>query len=151
MHDYRNAEEELHSVVNKIEKKAEQSIGHALKIYQVNLTLQSKTMSDDWLQSGNWTITQLTLYADRAQVREQFTENAANKVFLVANTSIQCSPLCVIFPMCPSDITESMLKICYLLHKVDVNYLLCPMMSGGLAMTTVLSPLITTANALFHL
>ena len=35
-----NAEEELHSVVNMIEEKAEQSAGHALKIYQVHLTYE---------------------------------------------------------------------------------------------------------------
>ncbi len=69
-------------MVNIIEKKAEQFIRHALKIYQFNLTLRSKTMSDDWLQSGDWTIMQLMLYADRAQVREQFTENAAKSIWL---------------------------------------------------------------------
>jgi hypothetical protein len=57
-------------VVNIIEEKTEQSIGHALKIYQVKLTLRSKTMTDDGLQSSECAITQLTLYADRAQVRE---------------------------------------------------------------------------------
>jgi hypothetical protein len=75
---YRNAEEELHSVVNIIEEKAERSVGHALKIYQVKLTSRSKTMTDDGLQSSDWTVTQLTLYADMAQVREYFTENVAN-------------------------------------------------------------------------
>jgi regulation of enolase protein 1 (concanavalin A-like superfamily) len=116
---YRNAEEELHSVVIIIEEKAERSIKHALKIYQVNLTSHSKTMRDNGSQPSDWSITQLTLYADRAQVREQFSENAANIVYSFANSSVQCSPLR------PSDITESMvLKICYPLHKVDVNCLL---------------------------
>jgi len=57
-------------VVNISQEKAEGSIGHALKIYQVNLTSRSKTKSDDGLQPSDWSITQLTLYADRAQVRE---------------------------------------------------------------------------------
>ena len=51
---YWNAEEELHFVVNISQEKAEQSIGHALKIYQVNLTLRSKTKSDDGLQPSDW-------------------------------------------------------------------------------------------------
>jgi hypothetical protein len=121
---YWNAEEELHSVVNIIEEKAERSIRHALKIYQVNLTSRSKTMRDDGLQPCDWSITQLSLYADGAQDREHFTENVANIVYLFANWSIQYSPLRVIFPVRPSDIIESMLKICYPLHKVDVNCLL---------------------------
>jgi hypothetical protein len=144
-----NAEEELHSVINIIEKKAEQSVGHALKIYQVNLTLRSKTMSDDGSQSSDWAITQLTMYADRAQVREHFTDIAADIVYLVAHTSVQCCPLCMIFSVSPSDIAESMLKICYPLDKVDVNFI----MSDNIfwPCNDPLSPLITTANAIFHL
>ena len=120
---YRNAEEELHSVVNISQEKTEGFIGHALKIYQVNLTWHSKNKSDNGSQPSNWSITQL-MYADRAKVHEHFTENVANIVYSFANTSVQCSPLRVIFPVRPSDITESMLKTCYLLHKVDGNCLL---------------------------
>jgi hypothetical protein len=120
----RNAEEELHSVVIIIEEKAKQSIRHALKIYQVGLTLRSKTMSDDGLQSRDWTIMQLMLYADRAQVGEHFTDNPANILYSFAHTLVQCSPLHVILPMHLSDIAESMLKICYPFHKIEVNVLL---------------------------
>ncbi len=74
--------------------------------------------------SCDWMITQLTLYADRAQVGKHFTDVAANILYLFAHTSIQCSPLCVILPVRPSDIAESMLKICNPLHKIDVNVLL---------------------------
>jgi hypothetical protein len=78
----------IHSVVNILEEKVEQSVGHALKIYQVNLTLRSKTMSDDGSQSSYWMITQQMLYADRAQVCEHFADFPANVIYLVANTSV---------------------------------------------------------------
>ena len=81
-------------------------------------------MSDDGSKSSDWMITQLTLYADRAQVGKHFTDVVANILYSFTHTPVQCPPLCMILPVRPSDIAESMLKICNLLHKIDVNILL---------------------------
>jgi hypothetical protein len=122
-------------VINVIEEILKSSIGHQLKVNQIDLSTCTESTGDDRLDSWYGLIFLLPLDADGARPGEQLRDIATDVCYLLRDTGKQCIPLAVVGSMSLFYIAVSEFKVAHPEDFIMVNVLIHHIKAGNIHRT----------------
>ena len=84
-------------MIDVVEEVHKCAVGHTLKVDNVDLSTNTQSAGDDWMDAGCTLLPSLHENTMRANVREQLAQIPWNVAVHLADTAIKGLPLAVIF------------------------------------------------------